>query len=275
MDSLEENDLTHSQRMRLIFIEKQLMWGRSFKARMMMERLGVSRQQVGLDFSLYMKLCPDNVEPYNPAKKAYTPTTGFTPMFFSGEGFAEVENSVVHQVPVVRRSSKANVLAVILAAIQEFRSIEFVYGSASTPIGKKRAAVPTRLISTANRLHFRAYCFENKDYRDFSISRCLTVPKIKPRSKIDIPIDIDWGVDVEITLKANPALDKDGRELVYKEYGAAMDEIITIPGPTLNYFLIDNNYPSTKSELALANKQPWVYPILASYSERFSRFLFA
>lgn len=240
------------------------MWGRSFKARMLMERFGVSRQQVGLDFSLYMRLCPENVQPYDPANRAYLPKAGFTPRLSSNTDSSEVENSVVEKIPIINRTNNPKTLSSVLSAIQECKAIEFIYGSASMPIGRKRTVVPVRVISTSNRLHFRGYCTEKLDFRDFTISRCLTIPKIKQK-KIDLPPDRHWEEEVEVTLVVNPALGEDGQRLIAEEYGDSLNKVIRMPGPTLHYFLIDNNFPAVEHDYLAAKKKPWAFPIIARY----------
>lgn len=273
MQPIEINNIPHSQRARLEYIERQLMWGRAFKARMLMQRFSISRQQVGSDFALYMQLCPDNIQPYDPTIKAYTPKLGFTPKLITAVDDSDVEDSLMHSVQIIKRADDKKTLPVVLSAIQKSKTIEFVYGSASFPIGIKRVVIPTRILSTSNQLYFRAYCTVNNNYQDFTISRCLTIPKLMPET-VAFPADQLWDESVEVTLKVNPHLDEYSQKLVLNEYGSALNQEIILPIPTLRYFLIDNNLPLSGNDHEAAKKTPWAFPIFAIYNAEADRLLF-
>lgn len=253
--------LPFSQLERLRFIERQLMWGRSLNARMLMAKFGVSRAQVVKDIKLYMELFPKNIAPYQPTEKAYTPSRNFEPFLTSGLPEADLEGSLLCRVPVIQRQVGQRSLSIVLSAIQEEKAIEFIYASATDPVGRRRIVAPSRILSASNRLHFRGYCFERKDYRDFVVSRCLTTPKIKnlPEPR---PIDEQWKTLVEVHLKPNPGLPPKGQKLIALEFGEALDQPVTLSGPLFHYFLLDNHLPSSKADFELAKSNPWAFPVV-------------
>ncbi len=263
----------HSQLERLRFIERQLMWGRSFKARMLMDHFGVSRPQVSADLKHYKKLFPDNVNSYNPKEKAYTPSTVFTPHFDNGFTDTFVEGSVLYGVRKLSRVEDIGVLSTILAAIQGLKGVELIYASTSNPIGAKRIIFPTRIISASNRLHFRGFCETRMEYRDFSISRCMTKPKLRKPPK-DIPEDFAWNEQVELELMVNPYLSMDGQKLVTHEYQELLLEPINLPKAMVHYFLIDNNLPSSDEQFHQATKNPWSYPLVIQNESKLLNHLF-
>jgi len=266
--------LPYSQQHRLKFIDSQLMWGRTLNARLIIERFGVSRAQVAKDLKVYMELFPENIAPYEPVVKAYVPSNRFEPGFPIEAGVTGVDSALLDSVPILERSASPVVLARILSAIQSNKAIEFIYGSTRTPVGSRRLVAPSRIITAANRMHFRGYCFERLEYRDFVVARCLTTPKLKkpPSNPCE---DKDWAVTITLSLQANPSLPKSGRALINKEFALAGKCVVTLPGPMLNYFLIDNNLPATKSARDEAKSTPWAYPVAwVSDSKEISRFLF-
>ena len=268
---LSEIPLTQLERLK--FIERQLMWGRAFKARMVMERFGVSRVQAGLDFKQYQALFPKNVETYNPALKSYTPSHLFLPELSLITDDSGVEGSYLTHVPTISKTVKANTLSLILHAIQVGKGVELVYGSSSVPLGHKRLIYPTRILSTANRLHFRGYCASRMEYRDFVISRCLTKPILRRRT-IELPEDVLWEQTIELELIINPSLSREGQELVAHDYAGQLERGITLPKAMLHYFLIDNNIPATPEQHDFATRNPWAYPLLVNKLDRFYDVLF-
>lgn len=249
------------------------MWGREFKARMLMEKFGVSRPQVGYDLKQYMALFPKNVDKYNPSVKAYTPSTEFRPELNALSDDSNVEGSCLAKVPRVEKATSNAVLSLLLLAIQKEKGAELVYGSSSVPIGKKRLIYPTRIVSTANRLHFRGYCTLRKGYRDFLISRCLTKPMLKSR-KIELPYDALWYEHIDVKLIVNPSLPEDGKDLVAYEYKEKLDQVTPMPKAMLHYFLIDNNIPNSDEQLEMARVNPWSYPVVVEMSNDVSTLLF-
>lgn len=274
MPHSELSNIPLTQLERLRFIERQLMWGREFKARMLIEKFGVSRPQVVTDLKQYMALFPKNVNIYNPVEKAYTPSEQFTPELIDNCDDSCVEGSYLTKVPVLSKTIDPETLSLILTAIQNQQCVELIYGSNTTPLGKKRLIYPTRLLSTTNRFHFRGYCTLRKEYRDFVVSRCLTKPVLKPCT-IELPKDNLWDETIEVKLTVNPNLPKESQELISHDYIGKLDKPILLRKAMLHYFLIDNNIPSSKEHYLMAKSNPWSYPLLIERNEELDRLLFS
>jgi hypothetical protein len=272
-DNNKLNFIPFSQIERLKFIERQLMWGRAFKARMLMDKFGSSRSQVASDLKLYISLFPKNVDTYNPVVKAYTPSIHFTAGLIALEDDSGVEDSCLTRVPVLSKTIESEILTLILQAVQANQGVELIYGSSTTPLGKRRLIYPVRLLSCVNRLHFRGYCSYRKEYRDFVVSRCLTKPRLKP-PMTNLPEDHLWNEEIEINLHVNPSLSKEGQDLIRHDYKAQLEQKFTLPKAMVQYFIIENNIPSTKEQFQLAESKPWSYPLVLERSDEVDNLLF-
>lgn len=47
-----------------------------------------------------------------------------------------------------------------------------------------------------------------------------------------------------------------------------------LPAPLLHYFAIDNLLPIKKSELDVAERNPWTYPIVIEADRKWAQYLF-
>ena len=273
---IETNNLNipWAQRARLRFIELHLLWKRSLVARSLIDEFGISRYQAGKDIKLYQRLFPKNLKPYSPEDKAYKPMSGFKPQLMEDTLPAGLSSGLVEHVPLLNRCVDNDTLYTVLDAIDSQKVIEVVYGSNSMPLGRKRKIYPTCIIKTSNRLHFRGYCLLKQDYRDFVFSRCLTKPRLLPE-QVRVPSDKLWNDTVNFTVIINPALNEAAQTLVQHEYGCDLNEPICLPKALFHYYLIDNNLPTNKMQIDIANKTPWAYPLLVQLLPELERLLFA
>ncbi|EGR0378483.1 WYL domain-containing protein [Vibrio cholerae] len=263
-----------AQMQRLKFIERQLLWGRGLKTRMLVDSYGISRYQAIKDIKLYIEMHPNNLAPYEPTEKSYRPAYTFTPKLISQDpievvragGFNCIEGNEVATVPLLHRRIIDGVIPSILAAIDNKSDIETIYASSSTPIGKRRRMHPKVIIYTSNRLHIRAYCYEHKEYRDFVLSRILTKPKhLKPQT---LPIDdINYAEKIEIELFVNPALSEEGQGLIRREYGLLENRKVSVRKCLVQYFLQANAIPASKKQLEESESSPWSFPVISNYQD--------
>ncbi|EGQ7896581.1 WYL domain-containing protein [Vibrio parahaemolyticus] len=274
MTTTKIDNVPWAQMQRLKYIERQLLWGRGLKTRMLVDTYGISRYQAIKDIKLYSEVYPSNLAPYDPAEKSYRPACAFTPKLISQDpveviragGFTCIEGSEVATVPLLHRRVIDGVIPSILAAIDHKSDVEAIYASASTPVGKRRRIHPKVIIYTGNRLHIRAYCYEHEEYRDFVLSRILTKPKhLKPKTlQID---DIDYYEKIEIELFVNPALSEEGQDLIKREYGLLENRTVSVRRCLVQYFLQANALPVSKKQLEESKNSPWSFPVISNYQD--------
>jgi len=263
-------NIAWNQEQRFRFIERHLLWGRKLQVRMIRDAFSVSRYQAGLDIKAYQKLAPENIKPYAPADRCYKPTLNFLPIFTPHEPQELLsivkggwrENSSLEAVPQLHRNIKEGVLPAIMAALEHRWTVEVIYASATSPLGKKRVITPTAIAYVDNRIHIRAYCDSRKEYRDFVLSRFLTVPSLlDDASGAQLPEDSKWNEKLIIKLIANPALNKDARTLIEREYGIDNFISVEVRKTLVHYFLQTNLLPYSQDSLDSAEKTPWAFPL--------------
>lgn len=280
MGSTRKISWGHKQR--LIYIEQQLLWGRCFKARMLMETFGVSRHQAGMDIKNYIELYPNNVKPYNPLVKYYEPSGKFVPDLAGVDpdyplihGLVDASDHPPIEVCTnLRRELDSKVVLAVLKHIEEQTAFEAIYASASTPIGSKRVLSPTKVIFASGRLHIRAYCHKKSEYRDFALSRFLTTPRPSKINK-ELPIDDLCERMLNVKVIVNPNLSEDAQALIHKEFSSILSESLRIKASLLNYFLQENNLPIDEVSLQKAASMPWSYPVIADLGGDAQEYLFS
>jgi len=269
-----EISIPWAQQQRLKFIERQLMWGRMFNARMLKDTYNISRHQANKDIKLYTELFPTNVKPYSATDKCHRPSMSFKPELISQEpievvregGFDAIEGASITAIPTISRRVVDGVIPSILSAIELKCDIETIYASSTTPAGKRRRLHPTALIYAVNRLHVRAYCYERDEYRDFVLSRMLTTPKLLSLNE-ELIEDEGYASFIDINLVANPSLPDIAQDLVSREYQLGTKSFFTVRKCLVNYFLHANALPSSKSQFEEAINTPWVFPVISDYSD--------
>lgn len=296
---IEAGAFSHSQWLRLCYIERQLLWERRLTTTMLMETFGISRPQAQKDIKLYQQLAPKATKPYQLGIPYHQPTESFEPVLLSGEDlqWQSIEDYVppsaghATEMPMLKRRHSLPVLARLLSAIEHQRSIEAVIATMSSPKGRGRRLTPTAVAFVNNRYHVRAFCWDHMGYRDFLIGRFMSNPKVvkAPRSVKDwgenapafercngIPpeVDTEWKQMIELELKPNPHLSDEQQSLIVSDYeldqGGAWKRI-TLRKPLIGYFLVDNRIPSSKVEYdAAVQDNPKAWPVFAytTYSNR-------
>lgn len=296
---IEAGAFSHSQWLRLCYIERQLLWERRLTTTMLMETFGISRPQAQKDIKLYQQLAPKATKPYQLGIPYHQPTESFEPVLLSGEDlqwqsiedYAPPSAGHATEMPMLKRRHNLPVLARLLSAIEHQRSIEAVIATMSSPKGRGRRLTPTAVAFVNNRYHVRAFCWDHMGYRDFNIGRFMSNPKVvkAPRSVKDwgenapafercngVPpeVDTEWKQMIELELKPNPHLSDEQQSLIVSDYeldqGGAWKRI-TLRKPLIGYFLVDNRIPSSKVEYDVAVKDnPKAWPVFAytTYSNR-------
>jgi len=84
-----------------------------------------------------------------------------------------------------------------------------------------------------------------------------------------------WNEEIEISLHVNPCLSQEGQELVRHDYKGQLDQKVNLPKAMFQYFIIDNNIPSTKEQYQMAESNPWSYPLVMEQSEDVDNLLFS
>jgi predicted DNA-binding transcriptional regulator YafY len=223
---------------RLEFIEFRLFWEGGINRSDIIEQFGVSVPQASKDLTLYEAEAPGNLV-YDKSAKLYRAAKDFKPVFMeprsdaylahlqSSEGVKDAASEVwlatppeFDAMPIPNRRIDPAVLRLILTAIRGNQSLEIRYQSMSEkrPRPEWRRVTPHALATDGLRWHTRAYCHEDSKFKDFILSRCLSVrnlqePGAKPGD------DALWQRSFPVALAPNPVLSDCQKEVVAQDYG--------------------------------------------------------
>lgn len=223
---------------RLEFIEFRLFWDGSVNRSDITDRFGVSIPQASADLAQYRELCPENME-YDSSEKRYVPTATFNPYFLrpNAERYLSQLRALAEKIifkedtwiepttdfdasPVPARRVQPHILRYFLKAIREHRSTHIEYQSMNDvrPEPAWRIITPHAFASDGLRWHLRAYCHLEQSFKDFIISRCLSVGQFgEPGAAAEK--DTAWTTFFNVVLMPNPKLSAAQRKAIELDYG--------------------------------------------------------
>ena len=225
--------------LRMRSIELLAYWEGRLITNQVMESFGISRQQASNDIRRYNTEYNPNALIHDPAVKGYVPSEGFKPTLTTGHineymdmisgllsqsaPLAIVPNGHLASVQLPERAVRPEVVQKIISACKGRKSIQFNYASMNHPEGSERRISPHTLVYTGFRWHARAYCHDNKDYRDFILSRINGIPRLvdEELDSYGPEGDAGWQENIELVFIANPGLSGPQQELVQRDF--AMD----------------------------------------------------
>lgn len=223
---------------RLEFIEFRLFWTGAVNRSDITSHFGVSVPQASNDLSLYKEIAPENLR-YDSSGKRYEPTTAFKPKLLKPNAerylaqFRGITDHVIDRsetqigdlpdlgaMPIPRRRVEPQILRRLLEAVRTGQSLAVEYQSLNDdrPEPTWREISPHAFGHDGLRWHARAFCHLERTFKDFIISRCLSVGELGPPMGRAAD-DKDWKTFFDVVLKPNPKLSKAQQKTVELDYG--------------------------------------------------------
>jgi hypothetical protein len=249
----EREDIRWGLQRRFEMIEWRAYWLGRINRSDLEERFGVSTPQASADLRSYQEAAPNNIE-YDATEKAYVPTPQFQPKFLrvSADRYLiqldAILNGAIPAVdtwfgspvpaavmPTVARSVDAETLRILLRSITWRREVEIEYQSLTST--RRRAIVPHSLAFDGHRWHVRAWCVERLSFRDFVLSRILSVGESRT-SDVDPTNDVVWNTIVDLKIVAHPELDAAQRKAIERDYGMEDGVLVLNSRVALAYYVI-------------------------------------
>ena len=225
-----------SQERRLEFIEFRLLWEGRINRAELVDFFGISIQQASLDLARYMELAPGNLA-YDRSEKVYKAKRDLNLVFTRADSQTFLDQlsrltagtltnplSFIGSIPpydVVlypTRSIQPRILMRVIWAIRDGEDINISYQSMRRPVATQRWISPHAIAFDGSRWHVRAWCYENKDFRDFVFARIQQVHDTR-KATIDPRLDVGWHSFVTVMLRARSGLTAGQRLAVEAEFG--------------------------------------------------------
>ena len=224
------------QERRLEFIDFRLHWNRTVNRGELVKFFRISTQQASNDLAYYSHLAPQNME-YDKSLKTYKASADFRPAVskddahsYLGEllglsdGSLPPTSSFIGWQPpcdIVRyptRPINTDNLLRILWAIRDGDELMVTYQSMRRDIPTTRWITPHALAFDGYRWHVRAWCQENKDFRDFVVSRIQQVKSSRKATK-SAEADTWWSTYIEVEIKPRKGLTNGQRYAIETDFG--------------------------------------------------------
>ncbi|MBL9159477.1 MAG: WYL domain-containing protein [Verrucomicrobiales bacterium] len=264
---------------RLRFIERSLWWRGQVKRKDLRELFGISLAQASSDLQRYLEINPTAAR-YDLKAKTYRGEPGMACVYHTpqledalllflpehGDGLVgrpAAMNSTGHlptarvtgvSLPVRRATPSveraafyavwANMrLRIDYASLSGRREAEAEGVGSITP--GARYIVPHAFANNGYRWHVRAWCEENRDYRDFVLSRIRKVEWPADKAPENLPPDVEWETIDELVLSPNPELSANLRESVAWDFGITDGLLrLKVRRAMRNYTLMHLNMPT-------------------------------
>jgi hypothetical protein len=262
---------------RFELIEWRVFWQGRINRYDLEEKFDISAAQASADLRAYQVAAPGNIE-YDPTERAFLPTEKFGPRFLavSADKYLAQLNAIQTSVLAARdtwfgspppaavmpalRTVAPEILTRVLAAIRELQCINVEYQSLTNK--RTRKIAPHALGFDGLRWHTRAWCVDRREFRDFVLSRMISVGPTEPFDSNSMK-DIEWHDQVDLKIVPHPKLPKYEQAAIALDYGMK-DGVLVLPIrialswyaiKTFNLDLDLDDIPPERKQIFLANSE--------------------
>lgn len=236
-------NLKHSQRERLSYLDQCFAWRGAANRRNLIERFGVSTAQAALDFKAYLAKANNTPPIYDPVLKTYIAAPNHQSLCPNTlhEGWAQIisegQPMRFEELPRLNRQADPKTMSRLYRAMEMQVAIHVQYTSMSTGKDNGQWIVPSRFASDGDRIHLRAFSFKHQQYRDYIPVRIGSKSSFKTRRLEEtLPVDEDWDTIVRIYLVPKSGLNPDQVKAVRKEYGFTGDTLCIETRKALEFY---------------------------------------
>jgi len=272
----DRDDVRWGIKRRFELIEWRLNWLGRINRGDLEESFGVSTPQASNDLRAYDEAAPQNMV-YDAAEKAYVPTPTFEPKFYkiSADRYLRQLDAILNGalppidtwfrspppaavMQTVVRSVDPGVLRTVLAAITDRQQINVCYQSLTNT--RWRVIAPHALGFDGHRWHARAWCADNREFRDFVLTRIRQLGKVEP-SNADPSHDLEWHTFIDLKIAPHPGLNEAQRNTIEFDFGM-QDGLLIVPTRIalafymirrLNLDLSDDSMEPQRKQISLTN----------------------
>jgi hypothetical protein len=240
---------------RLEFIDFRLLWERTVNRSDLIDFFRISPQQASADLARYAALAPGNLT-YDKSLKTYCASSDFKPIAarsdaasylselgrLSSGGIAP-KGSFIGWRPdtdVVQYPSRplmTETLMRLLWSMHDGEELLVLYQSLRRPSPTERWIAPHALASDGHRWHVRAWCHENRDFRDFVISRIHAILD-RRKTTASFADDVSWHAQIEIVIVPRTGLTDGQRKAIEIDFGMSNGQLKLKCRKALAFYLL-------------------------------------
>lgn len=221
---------------RLEFIEFRLYWDGGVNRSDIIDTFGVSVPQASKDLTLYQERAPHNLV-YDKSAKRYVAADAFKPCFLKPDAgqylnqLKSLEDRILEPEdtwlahpppyagpPIPYRAVDTLTLRRVITAIRHNNALEIEYQSLSSADPKWRWIAPHAIGFDGFRWHARAFCCDDRKFKDFVLSRILMTRGCRP-SDVSGTLDADWHQFIVLEIGPHPDLSEGQKRGIALDYG--------------------------------------------------------
>lgn len=240
---------------RLEFIEFRLFWEGGVNRADITKYFGVSVPQASNDLARYQERAPNNIV-YDTSEKRYLASSRFKPIFrkpdadrylshlaATSDNVATLSESwlaaapAFDTLPYPHRRIDPAILRDLLSATRGKRALYIHYQSLTRADAMWRWITPHAFGSDGMRWHVRAFCHQERIFKDFLLPRFLEVEK---DGDAGAPPNADtvWEEFIEVKLVPHPQMSASQRRVVALDFGMERESVsVRVRVALLYYFL--------------------------------------
>ncbi|MDY6991974.1 MAG: WYL domain-containing protein [Pseudomonadota bacterium] len=258
---------------RFAYIETRLYWEDGFTATELAENFNVSRQTAQAVIEQYRQQYPQHMY-YDNKRKRHVATEDFKPHYIDPRTIQFLEylrsqNLREHYLDEDQQWSELNVadadrllrpelpreiVQPIFAALRHRKTLLLEYQAVMAEHIRFRVVSPNHLVFVDNRYHLHAYCHHTQSYRDFVLSRILSVAA-SDQEWVSSAGDEEWQF-VTLRYKPNPELPLEVQETLLRGYPGSERGLLEIRCRKNFVFYIERQMKMKKSEVW--NMPTWI-----------------
>jgi hypothetical protein len=261
---------------RLSYLELCLYWKGSVNRIDLRSKFEISVPQATQDFRNYLKLAPQNII-YDKNRRSYIPIEKTFEFKFKENrpenilniltgsnadknSKNKIHNCVYNLKPYSKQFNSDILTKITRAVLQDNIFLKIEYQSLQSSEPEIRTIYPTSFGYFKGRYHIRAYCFSRQEYRDFVLSRIISVG-YKEKAPGKVPEDIEAHSTVSVIIKPHSKLSETQKKCIELEYGMKDGfACITVEKHKLLYLMDELNlvYPELEppyTALELVNRE--------------------
>lgn len=274
-----ENPARWGAERRMEFIDFRLRWDRAVNRSDLVDFFRISPQQASADLARYTELAPGNLE-YDKSVKAYRATPSFRPVAASSDAHSYLDelaalssgalapaSSFIGWLPpidIVRYPTRAistDTLLRLVWAIRDREELKISYQSMRRPAPTVRWIAPHALASDGQRWHVRAWCHENREFRDFVISRIQALHESR-KTAVSGADDALWCTRVDLIVAPREGLTPGQRRGIELDFGMTRGRLKLACRKALAFYLLRQlqldrppDQPPASQPLELLNRE--------------------
>jgi len=202
------------------YVERCLWWSGMVSRRAIVEKYGCSGQHASAVLQAYKEVNPRAMS-YDLSVKRYLAHPKMKCLYEVSSFASELDKNEdgVQSIKQPLKEVDEQTLRRLMVAVRQGRKVRMKYQSRTTSEASWRKIAPHAFGHDGVRYHCRAWCYQNEEYRDFSLLRVQEIEWPKDKAEGVDQVDEAWNTQTIIHLRINPKASEALKAALVEDYG--------------------------------------------------------